>query len=56
MSCFAASNIFLPLSLHAQPLLQNLFGGFKLPESAENEYLMKAVMRVIGWVDDRTGR
>ena len=31
-----------------QPLLANLFGGFKLPESAENEYLMKAVMRVIG--------
>lgn len=31
-----------------QPLLEKLFGGFKLPESSENEYLMKAVMRVIG--------
>ncbi|KAG1661631.1 hypothetical protein FOA52_002861 [Chlamydomonas sp. UWO 241] len=33
-----------------QPLLESLFAGFKLPESAENEYLMKCVMRVIGFV------
>ncbi|GAX80072.1 hypothetical protein CEUSTIGMA_g7510.t1 [Chlamydomonas eustigma] len=33
-----------------QALLEKLFGGFKLPESSENEYLMKAVMRVISFV------
>lgn len=38
------------LSSCLQPLLDRLFSGFKLPESAENEYLMKAVMRVIGFV------
>lgn len=36
------------LSSFLQPLLERLFSGFKLPESSENEYLMKAVMRVIG--------
>jgi hypothetical protein len=33
-----------------QPLLERLFAGFALPDSSENEYLMKAVMRVIGFV------
>jgi len=43
---------FNPVDLNAflQPLLEKLFAGFKLPESSENEYLMKAVMRVIGFV------
>lgn len=31
-------------------LLTNLFGAFTLGDSAENEYLMKAVMRVIAFV------
>lgn len=31
-------------------LLERLFAGFSLPDSAENEYLMRAVMRVIGFV------
>lgn len=34
----------------SQALLGSLFAGFELPESNENEYLMKAVMRVIGFV------
>ena len=33
-----------------QPLLERLFAAFKLPESGENEYLMRAVMRVISFV------
>lgn len=33
-----------------QALLERLFEGFKLPDSSENEYLMKAIMRVIGFV------
>jgi hypothetical protein len=33
-----------------QPLLAALFAAFRLPESGENEYLMKAVMRVIAYV------
>mmetsp|Transcript_33790 Transcript_33790/g.100617 ORF Transcript_33790/g.100617 Transcript_33790/m.100617 type:complete len:935 (-) Transcript_33790:308-3112(-) len=43
---------FVPGDLQSQlqPLLEALFAGFKLPESSENEYLMKAVMRVIGFV------
>ena len=54
-----APTLYLPIMTPAaypspsaayQPLLEKLFGGFKLPESSENEYLMKAVMRVIGWV------
>ncbi|KAK9829548.1 hypothetical protein WJX72_006417 [[Myrmecia] bisecta] len=31
-------------------LLEKLFGAFKMPESNENEYLMKCVMRVISFV------
>ncbi|KAL6747498.1 Cse1-domain-containing protein [Haematococcus lacustris] len=38
------------LSAHLAPLLQHLFAAFKLPDSAENEYLMRAVTRVIGFV------
>ncbi|KAL4452248.1 hypothetical protein ABPG75_007910 [Micractinium tetrahymenae] len=33
-----------------QPLLEKLFAAFKFPESGENEYLMRAVMRVIAFV------
>jgi hypothetical protein len=33
-----------------QPLLAALFAAFRAPESGENEYLMKAVMRVIAYV------
>jgi exportin-2 (importin alpha re-exporter) len=33
-----------------QPLLEKLFAAFKLPESGENEYVMRAVMRVIAFV------
>ena len=29
----------------AEPLLQGLFGAFELPASAENEYVMKCIMR-----------
>lgn len=45
-------NRFAPgdLGSQLQPLLERLFAGFKLPESSENEYLMKCVMRVIGFV------
>ncbi len=31
-------------------LLNNLFSAFKMPESEENQYLMKCVMRVIMFV------
>lgn len=43
---------FTPTDLgsHLQVLLERLFSAFKLPESGENEYLMKAVMRVVGFV------
>ncbi|GIL79702.1 hypothetical protein Vretimale_12351 [Volvox reticuliferus] len=43
---------FTPQDLgnHLQPLLERLFAGFKLPDSSENEYLMKAIMRVIVFV------
>lgn len=33
-----------------QPLLEKLFAAFALPESGENEYLMKCVMRVVTFV------
>ena len=33
-----------------QPLLEKLFAAFAFPESGENEYLMKCVMRVITFV------
>ena len=38
------------LQAHLMPLLTNLFGALRKPESEENEYLMKAVMRVITFV------
>jgi exportin-2 (importin alpha re-exporter) len=34
----------------AQPLLTGLFAAFRHPESAENEYLMRAVMRLISFL------
>eukprot|EP00878_Enallax_costatus_P016271 GHUV01017068.1.p1 GENE.GHUV01017068.1~~GHUV01017068.1.p1 ORF type:complete len:703 (+),score=205.92 GHUV01017068.1:410-2518(+) len=34
----------------AQPLLNGLFSAFKHPDSAENEYLMRAVMRLISFL------
>uniref|UniRef100_A0A7S3VJD6 Importin N-terminal domain-containing protein n=1 Tax=Dunaliella tertiolecta TaxID=3047 RepID=A0A7S3VJD6_DUNTE len=41
-----------PADLQSQlaVLFERLFAGFKLPESSENEYLMRAVTRVIGFV------
>ena len=33
-----------------QSLLENLFVVFTLPDSAENEYAMKCVMRVVSFV------
>jgi exportin-2 (importin alpha re-exporter) len=35
-----------------QPLLTNLFGVFQLPDSQENEYAMKAVMRTVGFLGE----
>lgn len=35
-----------------QPLLEKLFAAFALPESGENEYLMKCVLRVISFVGE----
>ena len=43
------------LQAHLMPLLTNLFGAFQKPESGENEYLMKAVMRVITFVGPQVG-
>lgn len=37
----------LPL---AQGILQGLFNAFQQPDSAENEYLMRAVMRLISFL------
>ncbi|WIA07912.1 hypothetical protein OEZ85_007391 [Tetradesmus obliquus] len=34
----------------AQPLLSGLFAAFRHPDSAENEYLMRAVMRLISFL------
>jgi exportin-2 (importin alpha re-exporter) len=34
----------------AQPLLTGLFAAFRHPDSAENEYLMRAVMRLISFL------
>ncbi|KAG2501736.1 hypothetical protein HYH03_000236 [Edaphochlamys debaryana] len=52
-----AGNKFTPADLGPvlAPLLEKLFAGFKLPDSSENEYLMKAVMRVIGFVGPAIG-
>ena len=36
-----------------QTLLERLFGAFAFPDSAENEYVMKAIMRVISFVGTR---
>lgn len=33
-----------------EPLLQKLFAAFSIADSAENEYVMKCVMRVVGFV------
>lgn len=38
------------LAPQLQPLLGKLFAAFGFPESAENEYLMRCVMRVIAFV------
>lgn len=37
-----------------QPLMTNLFNALKLPESQENPYVMKCIMRVVG-IADLTG-
>jgi hypothetical protein len=39
-----------------QSLLEKLFAAFSFPESGENEYLMRAVMRVIAFVGESGGR
>ena len=38
-----------------QQLLERLFAAFAMPESAENEYLMRCVMRVISFVGPEVG-
>lgn len=38
------------LAPHLQPLLARLFGALALPESGENEYVMRAVMQVVRFV------
>lgn len=38
------------LAPQLQPLLEKLFAAFRIPESSENEWLMKCVMRVISFV------
>lgn len=38
------------LQAQLEPLLKGLFGAFQQPESAENEYIMKCVMRLITFV------
>jgi len=44
--------VFTPDTLgpYLQPLLERLFSAFHFPESKENEYLMRCVMRVISFV------
>lgn len=44
--------VFTPdtLGIYLQPLLERLFAAFHFPESKENEYLMRCVMRVISFV------
>jgi exportin-2 (importin alpha re-exporter) len=43
---------FTPAQLgpYLQPLLERLFGALRLPESGENEYVMRAVMRLVMFV------
>lgn len=43
---------FTPADLASilEPLLTHLFAAFTKPDSAENEYVMKAVMRTISFV------
>ena len=38
------------LAAQLEPLLTGLFGAFAKPESGENEYVMKCIMRVIAFV------
>ena len=38
------------LNAHLLPLFENLFLAFQKPESGENEYIMKCVVRVITFV------
>lgn len=45
--CRLSVNEVLPL---AQGILQGLFNAFQQPDSAENEYLMRAVMRLISFL------
>lgn len=43
---------FTPAELgpHLQPMLERLFGALALPESGENEYVMRAVMQLVRFV------
>ena len=49
---------FTPADLqsHLSPMFENLFLAFQKPESGENEYLMKCVMRVITFVGQEVGK
>lgn len=38
------------LSQYLQPLLENLFAALRIPESSENEYVMRSVMRLVAFV------
>lgn len=38
------------LGPYLQPLLENLFAALKLPDSGENEYVMRAIMRLLVFV------
>ena len=44
------------LQAHLSPMFKNLFLAFHKPESGENEYLMKCVMRVITFVGVEVGQ
>lgn len=43
------------LQAQLEPLLNGLFGAFSKPESGENEYVMKCVMRLIVFVGPQVG-
>mmetsp|Transcript_18430 Transcript_18430/g.59977 ORF Transcript_18430/g.59977 Transcript_18430/m.59977 type:complete len:964 (-) Transcript_18430:689-3580(-) len=43
------------MSPHLQAVLTNIFRAFSLPDSAENDYCMKALMRVVSFVGPAIG-
>ncbi|KAI8101811.1 hypothetical protein M9434_006876 [Picochlorum sp. BPE23] len=38
-----------------QPILEKLFGALKMPDSGENEYVMRAIMRFVAFVGTAVG-